>query len=311
MRYIPIELTDETIAELQDPSIEASDLDFAVVHVDQGVRASAARNPAITPQHIQWLSHDRNEVQSALAENPVLDSATLVTLSQSPHIRVRSNAISHPNFPAASLASFAKDSSLRIRAAVAASPSATIDLLTSLASDQEFSVRAHVSRHPNTPAAVLDRLSTDSFKEVIEGVAENPNTPLTVLERYLYGPHDEKFHSVKNPSLTDEILLKALEKAMELTEEQDESWEDGRGDTNLRQWIAERNPISEKIILTLIEDPYLYVRASLARNEGVPDSFLAKLAFDKEEAVRTAVVANSNASADTKAAAVLLGVEEN
>ena len=80
VKYIPIELDDESIAELKDPSIDPSDLDFAVVHVNYAVRSFAARNPSLTPQHISWLLSDyRGDVLAGLAENPALDSATLLS----------------------------------------------------------------------------------------------------------------------------------------------------------------------------------------------------------------------------------------
>jgi hypothetical protein len=311
VRYIPIELDDDAVAELIDPSIEAGDLDFAVVHVSPQVRSYAAQNPSLSAQQIQWLLRDQPQVQAGLARNPAIDAQTLITLSQSPHIRVRSQAISHSSFPAASLAPCAKDSSSRIRAAVAQSPHADAPTLSALATDSEFEVRACVARHASTPSEVLGALADDSFDEVITAVAENPHTPLTVLEKFLSGTHLQKLHVAKNPALTDEILKKALTQAMELTEDQDETWEEMRGDTSLRGWIAERTPLSAELISILSQDPYQWVRAAVAKNPSVPDSVLAQLALDPEESVRSSVVDNPSASADTKATAALLGIEEN
>ena len=310
VRYIPIELDEDSIAELLDPAIDPSDLEFAVVHVNNGVRSYAAQNPSLTPTHIQWLLTDLAQVQAGLAQNPSIDSQTLKTLAASTHIRVRSNAISHPAFPADALNDYVGDPSSRIRAAVAASPHASAETLALLAHDSEFEVRAAVAAHANTSPAILSTLSNDSFDEVTRAVAENPHTPLDVLERYLNGTHHQKLNVAKNPSLTDEILKRAITKAMELTEDQDESWEDSRGDTSLRGWIAERNPLSPELISILSADPYLWVRAEVAKNPSVPDSVLAQLALDPEESVRRGVVDNPSASADTKATAALLGIED-
>jgi hypothetical protein len=52
------------------------------------------------------------------------------------------------------------------------------------------------------------------------------------------------------------------------------------------------------------------VRAEVAKNPSVPDSVLAQLALDPEESVRRGVVDNPSASADTKATAALLGIED-
>ena len=102
-----------------------------------------------------------------------------------------------------------------------------------------------------------------------------------------------------------------LTKAMLLQEDQDDTWEDDlRGDTNTRELIAERPNLSRNLIVELLEDPRHYVRQKLAANESLSEQDLSKLSLDVDENVRQAVVNNPNTSAESKAAATLLGLPD-
>jgi hypothetical protein len=114
---------------------------------------------------------------------------------------------------------------------------------------------------------------------------------------------------IGNPNCSEEFLLSALKEAMGLKVDQDETWDDDlRGDTNIRELIAERPNLTRSLIVELIEDPSHYVRQKIAANVSLNQEDLSKLALDENENVRQAVVDNPNTSQESKTAATLLGL---
>ncbi len=309
MKYTPIELNDDNVAELINLDIDPSDLEFAVVHCDLPIRATVAKNPSITAQHIAWLMTDAPEVKAGLAENPKLSQHHLEILARDSNPHVAHNAITNSNISAETLKLFVSAESEILRGAVASNISTPRDLLELLSSDERYAIREKVAKNPSTPPNVLEKISNDSFTEVRLEVAQNPHTPISVLEKFLAGDREERMHAAQNPSTPEDLLIRGIEASRKPQEDQDETWDsDILGDTDFRQWVAERKDLSPKLISMLAADLSKYVREILARNLCVPDSVLSQLALDSEEDVRTAVSSNINASAETKATAVLLGV---
>ena len=116
---------------------------------------------------------------------------------------------------------------------------------------------------------------------------------------------------IENPTCTENFLKSAYESALLPSDDEDkDSDDDFRGDTQIRSSIVKRADLSTDFLKVLVQDPSHYVRRDLASNLLLTDQFLAVLALDSNEDVRESVVNNPNSSPESKATATLLGLPE-
>jgi hypothetical protein len=184
-----------------------------------------------------------------------------------------------------------------------------LETLKQLAKDSEWGVRRSVAGNPTVSIELLNELSKEEVDEIQIAVASNSKTTMQTLSELWIGSPAARDNVISNPNCSEEFLLSALKQAMQIREDQDETWEDDlRGDTNVRELIAERPNLSRSLILELIADPSYYVRQKIAANVSLTQEDLSKLSLDENENVRQSVVDNPNTSNESKAAATLLGL---
>lgn len=307
-----IEITDEVRAEVSGPDLDQKDMEYCVLSSQTELRAIVASNPKLTKKFAQWMVKDiEPSVRAALSQNQWVDPQIIEELAQDSNLAVLSGAASNPNLKPERLSILANHRSYIVRNEIARNSKAPLAVLEKLAQDSEWGVRRSVATNINATKELLNKLSNDEFQEIQLAVAENPTTAMDTLKNLWNSVPVARQTVVENPSCTEDFLLEAIEEALKLSPDQDETWdEDLKGDTSIREAIAQRTNISRALIQKLINDPSHYVRRYLASNTLLTESDLSVLALDSHENVRLAVVENPNTSNESKAAATLLGLPE-
>ncbi len=308
--YRFIEINDEVRDQVSSPDLDIKEMEYCVLSSQTELREIVATNPKLTDQFARWMSKDVEPlVRAALSRNTSIDPKLILDLSQDSHLSVISAASENPNLSSTRLSELATHRSYIVRTGVAANPNAPGEILEKLAKDSEWGVRRSVAKNNSANVALLDSLSKEDISEIQIAVAENPVTSMSTLQKLWDNSAAARNTVIKNPNCTESFLLEAIKGALQPSEGEDETWDDDiRGDTTVRQNIAERENLSRALIDALINDPSHYVRQRLASNLSLTADDLSKLALDSDESVRQAVVENPNTSNESKAAATLLGL---
>ena len=307
-----IEITDEVRTEVSGPDLDQKDMEYCVLSSQTELRAIVASNPNLPMRFAQWMAKDIEPmVREALSQNQSIDPRVIDELSQDSNLAVISGAASNPNLKPERLSELANHRSYIVRNEIARNSKAPLAVLERLAQDSEWGVRRSVATNLNSTKELLSKLSNEEIPEIQLAVAANSVTAMETLQTLWNRDPSIRRTVVENPSCTEEFLLVAIEDALKLQTDQDESWDDDlKGDTNIREAIAQRSNLSRALIQKLINDPSHYVRRYLASNTQLIESDLAVLALDADENVRQAVVENPHTSNESKAAATLLGLPE-
>ncbi len=221
--------------------------------------------------------------------------AELADLAADPHTGVRTSVAENASTPPETLKLLSRDSSEWVRAAVAVNPRTGQDVALDLARDSAWYVRAQVGEHVRLDAETALLLGQDAQIDVIRAVAQNHHFPLEAVSVIRNCGDEEALGNLAtNPKLDDDGVLDLLPKIS--------SWK--------RMQIAERSTLSPALQEVLSKDEDSTVRAKLSENINVNPQLLRTLANDSDQDVRTAVHRNPSSDDDTKAMAVLLGVEK-
>lgn len=316
-----IDLTQENIDEIEKNSHSDIEFEYLVTSHQLEVREHVARNPHLPDKFANWMVEDVDvRVRQSLASNPNISEQVILCLISDKKISVRCAIAKHPNLPSEHLERFSKESSYLLRDAAASNPSIESNLLKRLSQDTEWGVRRSVAGNPQTSSEILSTLASDKETEVVDAVSKNYLTPPEILNSLLdvfnHGENNRYRNAVlMNPSFPESKAIEIYENALlpaapELDEKESEDGELVMSSDD-RIAVAQRPNLSDKLIEKIILDPYSLVRSYLARNKCVVDKYLAQLAIDDDESVRTDVYKNPNSSAETKASAVLLGLDES
>jgi hypothetical protein len=307
-----IEITDEVRAEVSGPELDQKDMEYCVLSSQTELRAVVASNPKLPAKFAQWMAKDiEPTVREALSQNQSIDPKIIDELSQDSNLAVISAAAFNPNLKPERLSELANHRSYIVRNEVARNSKAPLAVLERLAQDTEWGVRRSVASNLNVTKELLNQLSTEDIPEIQLAVAANPATAMDTLTNLWNTFPSTRRTVVENPSCIEEFLLEAIDDALKLQPDQEESWDDDlKGDTNIREAIAQRTNLTRALIQKLINDPSHYVRRYVASNILLTESDLSVLALDSDENVRQAVVENPNTSNESKAAATLLGLPE-
>lgn len=305
-----LEIDDDVRAEVSNPNLDVKEMEYCVLSSQTELRELVASNPKLLAHFARWMSKDVDHtVRAALSQNASIDPTVIFELSNDSHLAVISAASENPNLNQPRLAELAGHRSYIVRTGVARNSNASLDTLKQLAKDSEWGVRRSVAENPKVSTDLLANLAKEDVDEIQIAVASNPLTTMEILQELWVRSSAARDSVIGNPNCTEEFLLNAIKDAMLLKEDQDDTWDDDlRGDTNIRELIAERPNLSRNLITVLIDDPSHYVRQKLAANVSLNEQDLSKLSLDAHENVRQAVVENPNTSAESKAAATLLGL---
>jgi hypothetical protein len=305
-----IEIDDDVRAEVSSADLNLKEMEYCVLSPQVELRLLVANNPSLTPQFIKWMSSDiEHTVRATIARNSNLDPSSALALASDSHIAVVSAAAENPNLAASKLAELSGHRSYIVRTEVAKNPSTPLKILEILSKDSEWGVRGGVGSNPASSKELLKILSSDQINEVQVSVAGNANTEMSALEELWNNAPATRSSIIKNPTCSEIFLKSIYQNALLPEDDQDDTWDDDiRGDTDTRSAIAQRPDLSIEFLKILVVDPSHYVRRDLAENRILTDEFLSQLALDIDEAVRQAVVENPNSSAESKAAATLLGL---
>ena len=308
--YRHLEINDDVRAEVSNPNLDVKEMEYCVLSSQIELREIVATNPKLLAHFAHWMAKDiEHTVRAALSGNGSIDPTVVFELSNDPHLAVVSAASENPVLNQARLSELAKHRSYIVRTGVARNTSVSLETLKILAKDSEWGVRRSVAENSKASTDLLSELSREEVDEIQIAVAENQNTTMEIIQYLWSNSKAARKIVLKNPNCSDEFLLVALEGALLLREDQDETWSDDlRGDTTVRENIAERPNLSRRLIEVIILDPSHYVREKLAANVSLNQDDLAKLSLDEHENVRQAVVDNPNTSNESKAAATLLGL---
>ena len=307
-----LEINDNVRAEVANPNLDTKEMEYCVLSSQTELRELVASNTKLLDQFARWMSKDvEHSVRVALSQNTSIDPAIILELSSDSHLAVVSAASENPNLSQNRLANLAKHRSYIVRTGVAQNTSASLDTLKQLAKDSEWGVRRSVAANPKVSTEILIELAEEDVNEIQIAVASNSLTPMETLHQLWISSPAARDSVIVNPNCTEEFLLDVLKEATLPKKDQDDTWDDDlRGDTHTRELIAERPHLSRILIVELLEDPSHYVRRKLAANESLSEQDLSKLSLDVDENVRQAVVDNPNTSAESKAAATLLGLPD-
>lgn len=308
--YRHLDINDDVRAEVTNPNLDVKEMEYCVLSSQIELREIIASNPKLLEHFARWMSKDiEHSVRAALSGNTSIDPTIIFELSNDPHLAVISAAAENPNLEQTRLSELAGHRSYIVRTGVARNLSVSLETLKQLVKDSEWGVRRSVAENPRVSTDLLDVLSIEEVEEIQVAVASNVKTTMDTLHHLWTNSTATRESVIKNPNCTEEFLFSALKEAMLLKEDQDETWgDDLRGDTTVRENIAERPNLSRKLINDLIIDPSHYVRQRLAANISLNEEDLSKLSLDEDENVRQAVVDNPNTSKESKAAATLLGL---
>jgi hypothetical protein len=308
--YRHLDINDDVRAEVSNPNLDVKEMEYCVLSSQTELRELVASNPKLRDHFARWMSKDVDHtVRAALSQNTSIDPTVIFELSNDSHLAVISTAAENPNLSQALLAELAGHRRYSVRTGVARNTSVSLDTLKQLAKDSEWGVRRNVAANPNANTDLLAELATEDVGEIQIAVASNSHTTMEILQNLWISSSSTRDSVISNPNCTEEFLVNAIKEAMLPKETQDDTSDDDfRGDINIRELIAERPNLSRKLIVELLEDPSHYVRRKLAANVSLNSQDLSKLSLDVHENVRQAVVENPNTSAESKAAATLLGL---
>jgi hypothetical protein len=313
-----IELNDENIAEISRTKHSDKEFEYLVTSHQIEVRLNVAKNPHLPSKFARWMVGDiRQEIRAALASNSSVDFEILKPLLSEQPLAVIAGLAGNSKLPEMQLRDLALHRSYLVREAVAENPSAPSDLLNQLSKDEVWGVRRKVATNSNTSSETLERLAADSSYEVLNAVAENEASTNEILKKLMSiaGRSESEVKALKNMCLKNSSFSES--EAMAIYKEAMKPVEDAEEDealmhsSELRIAIAQRKNLSDSFVELLMKDPYYNVRGWLARNLSIKDVYLAQLALDSEQSVRSDVVKNPNASEMTRASAILLGVDQD
>jgi len=311
-----IEMTDENIAEISGKEHSEKEFEYLVTSHQAEVRVEVAKNPHLPIRFANWMSQDvRQDVRATLAANPILSKEIFEVLIAESSMAVLAGLASNPNVPIEYLIKLGEHKSYLVRDPVAGNPSAPKHLLETLSKDGVWGVRRSVAGNPSASVEVLKKLASDEVNEVLFALTKNQAATPEVFEQLLKSASKSesevknlKIAILENPSYPENLAMDAYNQAMKKTDEDDDDLMNG---SDVRIAVSQRPNLSEKAIDVIILDPYYIVRGYLARNLSVSDRYLSRLALDSEQSVRTDVIGNPNASDETKASAILLGVDQD
>jgi hypothetical protein len=305
-----LEINDDVRAEVANPNLDVKEMEYCVLSSQTELRELVASNPKLLDHFARWMSKDVDHtVRAALSQNTSIDPTIVFELSNDSHLAVISAASENPNLSQPRLAELAGHRSYIVRTGVARNTSVSLDTLKQLAKDSEWGVRRSVAANPKVNTELLAELAKEEVDEIQIAVASNSHTTMEILQQLWISSSAARDSVIGNPNCTEEFLLNAIKEALLPKEDQDDTWDDDiRGDTNVRELIAERPDLARSLISALLDDPSHYVRKKLAANTSLNEQDLSKLSLDSNENVRQAVVENPNTSAESKAAATLLGL---
>ena len=316
-----IDLTTENIDEIEKKCHSETEFEYLVTSHQLEVREHVAKNPNLPTKFATWMAEDVHvRVRQSLATNPNISENVILILANDKKISVRCAIAKHSNLSSKYMERFSKDESYLLRDAAALNPSISQELLKNLSEDTEWGVRRSIASNSKATTEILSTLSIDTATEVVDAVSKNHCTSPEILNRLLEtseNPQNNRYRSaiLMNPSLPEskaiEIYVNALSPVAKEHDEQDDDEDAELIETSDdRISVAQRPNLSDDFIEKIVVDPYSIVRSYLARNECVTDKFLSQLALDSDESVRTDVYKNPNSSTETKASAVLLGLDE-
>lgn len=308
-----IELSEENKHEILTKEHSFVEFEYLATSHQEEVRCLVAKNPFLPQIYAEMMVNDiYPSVRAALAENQNLVRTIIDLLVLDNHILVLKEIAKHPNLAEHQITTFSKHRSFFVRNAVATNPSISPQLLDELSRDKEWGVRRSVAANPRTTREILERLANDEVSEVLYEIVNNFKTETqlllyffekTVRDKKVNDNWREKFFFeklVEHHNFPEEKAMYAfVHAATELEITFDESV------------VAKRENLSEKAIEIIIVHENEMVRAALASNLALQEVHLAKLALDESESVRTAVYNNPNTSSESKATALLLGIEKN
>jgi hypothetical protein len=312
-----IDLNEENIAEICNKEHSPKEFEYLVTSHQIEVRQHVARNPYLPMRFAWWMADDvYQEVRAALASNQVVDLEILQSLLKETNLAVLAGLASNIKLPEVHLRALGEHRSYLVRERVAANTSTPLDLLVALGRDEVWGVRRSVASNQKSSVDTLKLLAKDSTYEVLQAIAQNEFSTPEILESLLEfsNKSDLEVDSLRKVCLTNPSFLES--NALAIYKEAMNSGDDPEDEnlihsSDVRIAIAQRRNLSDSFIELVMKDPYSIVRGWLARNECVKDSYLAQLALDSDQSVRSDVVKNPNASELTKVSAILLGIDQD
>jgi hypothetical protein len=307
-----IEINDEVRAEVSSPELDPKEMEYCVLSPQIDLRCIVATNPNLPNQFANWMARDiEPTVRAAVSQNQHIDPAIILQLSHDSNLAVVSAAATNPVLDNDRLSELANHRSYIVRNEVARNASAPISVLEKLAKDSEWGVRRSVATNFSASTDLLHKLSLEEVDDIQLAVAANLQTSLETLRALWKSAKSTRSTVVSNPGCSEDFLFQILEDALKPTEHEDENTDDDiRGETNIREAVARRPDLTRGLIAKLLSDPSYYVRKELAESSLLTEQDLSVLALDPSENVRQAVVENPNTSRESKAAATLLGLPD-
>lgn len=317
-----IELTEENRHEIENGQHSFREFEYLVTSHQSEVRQLVAKNQHLPKDYAQWMVNDVEvQVRVALATNLNLEVEVVNGLAQDQKIPVLIQIARHPKLSKEIILKFANHKTHSIRDAVATNESATVEILNKLSTDAQWGVRRSVAGNKNVTSEILSSFIGNGTFDELDAIAKNQTSSEAVLHKLF-----EKVSQSQGPSLNSiiekiighpnypESAARNLYETLLQAEKDRESKSDEEFEFTVdidRHSVASRIDLSPDFTNILMQDPNARVRESLGANPAVSDEILAQLALDSDESVRTAVHKNPSSSAETKATALLLGIEKS
>lgn len=317
-----IELTEENRLEIEEKDHTFVEFEYLATSHQPEVRELVAKNEYLPNKYALMMAEDEIvQVRTALAGNPKLSPEVIAILSKDKKIPVLKAVAQQISLEPSLIHEFAHHRSHPIRDAVSTNKSLPIDLLKLLSRDSQWGVRRSVATNPNVTTEILNPLVESGMHEELSAIAKNGAVQKEILQKLYERIVDSKDIALRgilediicHPNFP-ESFARDLYENLRTEGERRQANEDADG-----QWVREierksvasRQDLSANFVERLRQDPDYNVRATLAANPSIPDDILAQLALDEDKSVRTAVHKNQKASAETKATALLLGIDSS
>ena len=319
-----IELTEENRHEIENAQHSFREFEYLVTSHQSEVRQLVAKNQHLPNEYAQWMVNDVEvQVRVALATNLNLNVEVVNGLAQDQKISVLIQIARHPKLSKEIILKFANHKTHSIRDAVATNESATAEILNKLSTDTQWGVRRSVAGNKNVTSEILSSLIDNGTveEEELDAIAKNQTSSEAVLHKLF-----EKVSQWQGSSMNSviekiighpnypESAARNLYETLLQAEKDRESKSDEEFEFTVeidRNSVASRIDLSPDFTNILMQDPNARVRETLGANPTVSDEILGQLALDSDESVRTAVHKNPSSSAETKATALLLGIEKS
>lgn len=315
-----IELTEENRVEIEHTNHSFREFEYLVTSHQVEVRELVAKNPNLPDEYAQMMIKDVIvQVRVALASNPNLSPVIVEKLAREEKTPVLISVARHPKLDMKMIELFANHNTHAIRDAVASNLATPVDILKKLSTDTQWGVRRSVAGNLNATTEILSSLIDNGTHHELNAIGKNLNSTKEVLDKLFKRITQSQERQLK--SILEDIIghpnypeksARDIYEAL-LQEEKDKQAQENAGSELSvaidRKAVASRIDLSSEFINVLLQDPSEQVRETLGANELIPDEILSLLALDSEESVRTAVYKNPKASAETKATALLLGIE--